>query len=339
MILEITWYLVIMAAVICYAMLDGFDLGVGMLHLFTKKDHDRRIFLNAIGPVWDGNEVWLVIVVGALFAGFPEVFATLFSAFYLPTIVLLMGLMFRAVSIEFRSKRESKHWRRNWDFFFSMGSFVIAFGLGLVLGNLITGLPLDHNNDFIGSFSDFIHPYALLVGFTTIALFMMHGSIFLVMKTEGELHEQIRRFVPKCIGIFILLYLITTAFTIYSRPYMITPMKNYPVLFLVPLAAFTAILLVPHLMRKKKDGWAFICSCLSIAFLLSLSAIGTYPNMIRSTISPETNSLVIANAASSALTLKVLIIIAAIGLPLVFGYGFFVYRVFRGKVEITPSSY
>lgn len=337
--LEILFYLVILVSIICYATLDGFDLGVGMLHLFTKTDHDRRVMLNSIGPVWDGNEVWLVIVGGALFAGFPEVFATLFSAFYIPTMILLMGLMFRAVSIEFRSKRESPQWRKNWDIFFFSGSLIIAFGLGLVLGNVIKGLPLNEHKVFVGSFSDFIHPYGIVLGVTAVALFCMHGAIYLVMKTEGQLHDQIRKWVPRCIAFFIVMFCITTGATLYDKPYMIAPMQKYPLLFLIPLLAFITIFSVPLLMRRKKDGWAFVSSCLSIGCLLSLASIGTFPYMIRSTINRDTNSLLISNSASSPLTLKVLLIIVVIGIPMVLGYGYYIYRIFRGKVEVDERSY
>jgi cytochrome bd ubiquinol oxidase subunit II len=337
--LEIIWYLVIVVAMICYAMLDGFDLGVGLLHPFIKGDAERRVALNAIGPVWDGNEVWLVIVAGALFAGFPEVFATVFSTFYIPTMLLLMGLIFRAVSIEFRSKRASNAWRSTWDYLFFLGSLIIAFGVGVVLGNLIHGLPLDENHNFTGTFADFVNPFDLLVGVMTVALFTMHGAIFLVMKTEGEMHDKLRSWVPRCIAFFVIMYLIVSIVTVTTRPYMIARMQHYPLLFLVPALALGAIFAVPFLMRKKQDGWAFICSSLSIALLLSLAAIGTYPYMVRSTVNTQTNSLVIFNSASSALTLKVLLIIVAIGLPLVFAYGFYVYRVFRGKVQIDSTSY
>lgn len=339
MTLDVIWYLVIITSIICYAMLDGFDLGVGMLHPFVKTDIERRTLLNSIGPVWDGNEVWLVIVGGALFAGFPEVFATVFSTFYVPVMALLFGLIFRAVSIEFRSKRASTTWRATWDYFFSVGSYVIAFGIGVVLGNLIDGLPLNETYDFTGTFSLFLRPYGLLLGLTTVALFMLHGSIYLVMKTEGKLHEKMRSFVTRCIVFFIAIYLIFSFSTIATKPFMLARMWEMPALFLIPTLAICAIFSVPVLMKFKFDGWAFIASCFSIAALLSLFAIGTFPYMVRSTVNPATNSLVISNSASSPLTLKVLLVIVCIGIPMVLGYGFYIYRVFRGKVSIDPHSY
>ncbi len=339
MTLDIIWYFVIVLSVICYAMLDGFDLGVGLLHPFAKTDHERRIFLNAIGPVWDGNEVWLVIAVGALFAGFPEVYATVFSAFYIPTMILLMGLIFRAVSIEFRSKSESKLWRFIWDGLFAFGSFVIAFGLGVVLGNLIEGIPLDKDHNYVGTFALFLRPYSLLMGVTTVALFMMHGINFLVMKTEGELHAKLRQWAPRSISFFIVTYVALTIATAYVHPQMMARMRMYPAFFLIPLLAFLTIICIPLLTRRKLDGSAFLSSCLSIALLLSLFSIGTYPYMVRSTLDPEQNSLLIGNSAASSLTLKILLLIVVIGIPMVLGYGFYVYRLFRGKVKIESTSY
>jgi cytochrome d ubiquinol oxidase subunit II len=337
--LAFLWYLVMFAAVVFYAVLDGFDLGVGSLHLFARDDRERRIFLNAIGPVWDGNAVWLVIIGGALFAGFPEAFATVFSAFYVFSMLLLFGLIFRAVSIEFRSKHESVRWRRSWDIAFCLASILIAFGTGLVMGNLILGIPLDAHKDFTGHFLGFITPYPILFGLTTVTLFAMHGSIYLVMKTEGSLHQHLKKLVTRCIQAFISCYFLLTLATFYYAPYMASRMKEYPVLFLLPLASLLAILNVPRQMHKDNSGWAFISSALSICGLLSLFAIGSFPRIIRSSIDPDNFSLVINNSASSELTLKILLIIVLIGLPLVLAYGYYIYRVFRGKVRLDDHSY
>lgn len=337
--LDFLWYLVIIAALAFYAVLDGFDLGVGSLHLFTKGDHERRIFLNAIGPVWDGNEVWLVIVGGALFAGFPEAFATIFSSFYVYTMLLVFGLIFRAVAIEFRSKHESPKWRKSWDVAFSFASLLIAFGTGLVLANLVEGIPLNGNKDFVGSFFDFIRPYPILCGLTTVALFSMHGALYLVMKTEGDLHEQLKAWAKKCIAIFIAFYIVFTLATFYYVPYMTDRIMDHLGLIVVPVAAVLMILNIPRQLNKNNSGWAFLSSALTIVGLFALFAIGSFPTLVRSSIDPVHNSLTIANAASSELTLKVLLIIVVIGLPLVFAYGAYVYRTFRGKVKLDDHSY
>lgn len=339
MTLGILWYLVLIVAMVCYAVLDGFDLGVGALHLFTKKDEEKRIFLNAIGPVWDGNEVWLVIVGGALFAGFPEVYATMFSSFYNLMMILIAGLIFRAVSIEFRSKLYSPKWRMIWDTMFSVASLVIAFGIGLVLGNLVEGIPLNESLEYSGTFWHFFKPYSILLGVTTVALFMMHGAIYLVMKTEGSLHNRLRKWVHYCMAFFVVAYIATTVSTLIHMPHMADRLYVYPWLFIIPLLAVLAIANIPLQMKKRNDGWAFISSCCCIALLLSLFSIGTYPYMIRSTIEPAARSLQIFNSASSPLTLKVLLIIVAIGIPLVLAYGAYIYHLFRGKVKIEKTSY
>lgn len=337
--LDVLWYLVVVIAVIMYAVLDGFDLGVGCLLPFAKKDEERRLFLNSIGPIWDGNEVWLVIVGGALFAGFPDVFATIFSASYDFVMLLLAGLIFRAVSIEFRSKRKSPKWRKTWDAIFCLASFTIAFGVGLVLGNLIQGIPLNEHKDFEGNALTFIRPYPILFGITTVALFMMHGSIFLTMKVSGTFHEKIRSWIKRCIFAFIACYVLLSIFTFTAAPHMTERMMDHPWLLVVPLLAFLAILNVPRLVHKRSDGWAFIFSSLSIAFLLLLFPLGTFPIILRSSIDPDAYSLTVANSASSPLTLKILLTIVIIGVPLVIAYGAYIYHVFRGKVKLDSHSY
>ncbi len=336
--LEFVWYCVIVGAIIFYAMLDGFDLGVGAVHLFSRSDNDRRIFLNAIGPVWDGNEVWLVVFVGALFAGFPDVYATVFSVFYVPTMALLCALIFRAVAIEFRSKIESKRWRHIWDVVFSIASIVIAFAIGLVMANLVRGIAIDEEMTYVGSFLDFFNPYALMIGVTVVAIFALHGIVYLLMKTEGELHDSLRKWTKWAMIFFFICYAATTFVTLIYRPYMLHLLLEYPILFIVPAIALFAILNIPYQIKRKKDGWAFLSSCLSIATLFALFGLGTFPNMVLSSLNPE-YSLTLYNSAASKLTLKFLVAIACIGLPLVFAYGFFVYKIFGGKVKIDSHSY
>lgn len=338
-VLALLWYFIIGLCVIFYVILDGFDLGVGILHFFTKKDEDRRIFLNAIGPFWDGNEVWLVIVGGALFAGFPDVYATLFSGFYDLCMILLCGLIFRAVAIEFRSKQPSKTWRQIWDAVFCIASFVISFGIGLAFGNLIEGVPLDEHKNFVGNMQVFLRPYPCLVGLFTCSLLTMHGAIFLAMKTEGKLHERLRRWVKKCILIFLAMYMITTIATCWVQPHMVSRMLDQPGWFLIAVAAVLAILNVPREFSHGRDFTAFLFSSLGIVFLFCLYGIGMFPILVRSSIDPVNRSLTYLSAASSPLTLKVLLIIVAIGVPLVLAYGTMIYRIFKGKVKLGPTSY
>lgn len=337
--LAFLWYLIIGVCVMFYVALDGFDLGVGIMHFFTKKDEEKRVFLNAIGPVWDGNEVWLVIVGGALFAGFPAVYATLFSGFYDFCMFFLACLIFRAVAIEFRSKRESKRWRLIWDTVFSTSSLFIAFGLGVVLGNLFVGMPLDANREFVGSLTIFLRPFPILTGFFTVSLLMMHGSIYLAMKTEGKLHDRLRKWATRCIWTFVGFHIFMTIIAWITQPHMICCFTDKKWCLIIPAATLLTVLNIPRLFAKNRDGWAFLSSCLCIALLFMIFGMGTFPNLIRSTIDTQYNSLTFLNAAASPLTLKVLLTIVAIGIPLVLVYGFIIYRIFRGKVKIGPTSY
>ena len=335
---QILWYLVVGASIVFYVILDGFDLGVGLLHLGVKKDRDRRIFLNAIGPVWDGNEVWLVVVIGALFAGFPEVYATGISAFYTLLMIFLTGIIFRAVAIEFRSKQPSPRWRRTWDLLFSLASAVIVFCIGIMLGNLIRGIPLNEEKEFIGGFLDFFSMYSVIVGMFTLSLFAMHGGIYLIMKTSGELQERLLKWIYPLILFFTLMYLLTTFVTFALEPHMIARLREHPFLLIFPLLSLLCIGNIPREVVKRREGRAFLFSSLSIFFFFILFAIGTYPVIIRSTLFPETRSLTLMDS-SSPLTLKILLLIAGLGLPFVFAYGCYVYRIFRGKVTLSDTSY
>lgn len=337
--LQFGWFTIFVTLLIGYAILDGFDLGVGMLHLFARKDQERRLMLNSIGPVWDGNEVWFVTAGGALFAGFPDIYATMLSAFYTPVMVLLSGLIFRAVAIEFRSKQPMKGWRSTWDVIFFLGSFLISFVLGITIGNLIRGIPLDAHKEFIGTLDTILHPYAFLVGFMTVSLFLMHGSIYILMKTEGEFHDKMRRWTNPCIIFFIIMYAVTTMATLIYMPHMIKAFHDRPLFFLVAVANLLFVANIPREISLGRDGRAFISSCLNIICLLGLYAIGTYPVVIRAINDPEVLSLTIYNASSSEKTLKILFLIAFIGIPLVISYTIAVYYIFRGKVKLDPHSY
>lgn len=339
MLLETLWYAVICIAILFYAVLDGFDLGVGALHLFARNDTQRRTFLNAIGPVWDGNEVWIVIVMGGLFAGFPNVYATIFSGFYTLLMFLIAGLMFRAAAIEFRSKTESVSWRSIWDCVFCISSILVAFVLGLLLGNMVEGIPLDASQDYVGDFADFFRPYSIIVGITAVALFAMHGATYLNMKTEGESHEVVHRWINRTITFFLIMYVVLSTATLLYKPHMAIRLKETPLLLIFPFLSFLSILNIPHQVKKKNDGWAFVSSSASIAFLLILYGLGTFPTIVPSTIDPLNNSLTIYNTASSQKTLSILMVVVMIGIPLVLAYGFWVYRIFRGKVVLEKSSY
>jgi cytochrome d ubiquinol oxidase subunit II len=336
--LNLVWFILIGVLLTGYAILDGFDLGVGALHLFVKGDINRRIMINSIGPVWDGNEVWLVTGGGALFAAFPDVYATVFSGFYPAIMLLLFVIIFRAVAIEFRSKNPSPKWRNSWDIAFSISSIFIALLFGIALGNVILGIPVGFDKEADLSLLDLLNPYSILVGITTVALFMMHGAIYLVLKTEGELQAKVRGWVNNTIILFVICFVTTTMATLIYVNHMIDVFKLHPGLFLVAILNMLAIANIPREIYKGRDLIAFISSSASIAALLGLFAIGMFPNLVPSTIN-NAYSLSIYNAASSRKTLEVMFTMALIGIPFVLAYTISIYWIFRGKVKIDTMSY
>lgn len=336
--LNTIWFVLVGVLLTGYAILDGFDLGVGSIHLLVKTDQERRLMLNAIGPVWDGNEVWLVTGGGALFAAFPEAYSTAFSGFYMAMMLLLVGLIFRAVAIEFRSKQPMAWWRKLWDISFCASSILSSFIIGVALGNLALGLPLDKDYEFVGNFWGLLHPYALLVGITALALFIMHGTIYIVMKTEGEFQNKLRTWVNPTILAFMACYTLTTLVTIFFLPSMLENLWAAPVMFILPLLSLLVILNIPREIHHGRDFLAFLSSCLAMAGLLATFGVGVYPNLIVS--NPEiANSLTIYNAASSEKTHGIMLIIATLGMPIVVAYTISIYWIFRGKVKLDAASY
>ena len=336
--LNLIWFVLIGVLFSGYAMLDGFDLGVGALHLLTKTDKDRRIMINSIGPVWDGNEVWLVTGGGALFAAFPDVYATIASGFYLEVMLLLLSLIFRAVAIEFRSKVENAHWRQSWDIAFCVSSVLASFVLGVALGNLIWGVPLGADKEYTGGFLNIFNPYAVIVGVTTVALFMMHGAIYVLLKTEGEFHEMARGWINNCIIFFIICYATTTLTTLVYLPHMADKLRHFPVLFIVPLINMLAIANIPREIYHNRDLNAFLSSCAAMTTLIFTFGGGIFPNIVPSVPHPE-HSLNIYNASASQKSLNYMMNIAVIGIPFVLSYTIAIYWVFRGKVKLTRESY
>ncbi len=333
------WFLVVGGLFSGYAILDGFDFGAGAWHLFFRKEEERRVALNAVGPIWDGNEVWLVIGGGALFAGFPVVYATLFSAMYIPFILFLLFIIFRAISIEFRSKEEMAWWRKTWDIAYSVSSIMLAFLLGVVLGNLLTGIAIGPDLSYLGDgLFDFLNPYALMVGLTTLSLFLSHGAIFLLLKTEGQMFERLTQLARAGMIAFMVTFGLTTLYTLLYMPHLSDFFREHPVAFLLPLAVFLSIANVPRLASKRLYLRAFLFSSLTISMLLMLVAFELYPNLLLSSIDPQ-HDIDIYEAASSQKALGIMLTIAAIGTPLVLGYTAFVYKTFSGKVKLDEHSY
>ncbi len=335
--LNTLWFLLVGAIFAGYALLDGFDLGVGTLHLLARGDEERRLMLNAIGPVWDGNEVWLVVGGGALFAAFPRVYATVFSGFYLAMMLVLFALIFRGIAIEFRSELAMRSWRQTWDVSFAVGSIAAGLLMGVALGNLIIGIPIDAAGNYAAGLSDLLRPYPLLTGVTTVALFAMHGSIYLALRIDGPLLKRIERWIPWTIGIFVLCYLATSAATFWLVDPMVKHVLARPLFTVAPILTFLAVFNVPRELRRGETWSAFISSCVSLLGLMSLVGIGMYPNLVNA-LDPS-RSLDIYNSASTTETLGRMAIFAAVAAPLVAFYTYHLYRTFAGKVRLDATSY
>ena len=335
----IIWFILLNVLLIGYAILDGFDLGVGILHPFVAKtDVERRLVMNSIGPLWDGNEVWLVTFGGALFAMFPNAYASIFSAFYIPFVALLFALIFRAVSLEFRSKRSGKAWRTLWDILFFTGSTLAALLFGVAIGTLMQGLNISELGDYQGTMLDMLNGFSISVGLMTVALLAMHGSIYLYMKTEGELQDRLFHWMKGTYFAFLALFIVVTLWSTLFVPASIHHFSDYPILWLVPLLNFLAIANIYRAIQQKKPFYAFISSCFAIAVLVFLFSAALYPNLLPATNNPA-YSITIFNGASSPLTQKIGLLIVAIGMPMVLSYTAIIYWTFRGKVQLGENSY
>ncbi len=335
---NLIWYILLTVLFVGYIILDGFDLGVGMQIKSGKTDLDRRIILNSIGPVWDGNEVWLITAGGALFAAFPHVYATIFSGYYTAFMLFLLVLIIRGVSIEFRSKVETQKWRNLWDNLFMIASYLIVLLLGVAFANVFAGIPIDAEMEYHGGLLPLLNPYAVVFGLMGVAGLRLHGNLYLLYKTENELYNNLRKRTMTNYYVFIVLYIITIIYTIATQNHLFTNYNNYPVLYLLPILAIIALLLIPVLLKKNTDLKAFFAQCGVIAFTLISIIAGMFPNFVVS--KPElANSLTAYNSASSEGTLSTMFIIALIGVPLILIYQIIVYRVFRGKVKLEESSY
>ena len=321
-----------------YAILDGFDLGVGILHLCVREDMERRILMNSIGPIWDGNAVWLVTFGGALFAAFPYAYAASFSGFYLPFMLLLFALIFRAVSMEFRSKKEWPAWRGFWDFAFFGSSTLATFLFGVAVGNSMLGMPIDEHREFAGTIWDLIGWYPFLNGGFAVSLFAMHGSIYLYLKTEGALQQRIKGWMWRTYFVFVAFYITTSVATIVKIPECTRNFDKFWLAKVVVVLNVLAVLNIPRAIYFGKTWDAFVSSACTIAALTILFGIAIFPNLIVSSIDPAFN-LTVTNAASSENTLKLMRMIAFMGLPFMMSYTVVIYWIFRGKVQVGKLSY
>ncbi|HRY29851.1 MAG TPA: cytochrome d ubiquinol oxidase subunit II [Elusimicrobiota bacterium] len=336
--LNLVWYLLLGALFTGYVLLDGYDFGVGALHLFSEGEEERRTLMNAVGPVWDGNEVWLVAGGGALFAAFPAVYAAVFSGFYPAVMLLLFALIARAVALEFRGKLPAARWKKFWDAAFFAGSALAPFLLGVAAGNLALGLPLNAAGEFAAGVPFLLRPYALLIGALALSLSTLHGALYLLLKTDGPLRQKAHRWARKAFLLFLVLYVLATASTLLFVPRFVAPLLEHPALWLVPLVTITALAVLFRALRRDRPLIALLASGTVIAGLMALFGLGLFPHLVHSVPSPE-NSLTVYNAASSPKTLAIMLRIAALGLPPALAYTVVVHWIFRGKVKLDPSGY
>ncbi len=327
--LNTLWFILVGVLFIGFFILEGFDYGVGILLPFLgRSDAERRRIINTIGPVWDGNEVWVLTAGGAIFAAFPHWYATLFSGFYLALFLMLAALIVRAVAFEFRSKDRNPAWRATWDWMIFVGSVVPALLWGVALGNLLKGVPIDGSKTYVGGFFNLLNPYALITGLTTLAAFVTHGAIFLNLKSTDPVRTRaldatklVGPAATVTIGLFVVAtYYWTDAFSRLG----VNP-------GLVPLVAVAAMLGAGAFVRGGRMGWAFAMTSVALAFGTITIFMALYPRVMVSSLDPEW-SLTIYNASSSPYTLKVMSIVALVFVPVVLVYQGWTYWVFRHRV-------
>lgn len=327
--LNTLWFILIAVLYIGFFILEGFDYGVGILLPFLgKDDRQRRQIINTIGPFWDGNEVWLITAGGATFAAFPHWYATLFSGFYLALLLILLALILRGVAFEFRSKDESPLWRSLWDWAIFIGSAIPALLFGVAFGNLVRGVPIDANMHYVGTFFDLLNPYALVAGLASLAIFTLHGAIFLSLKADGEVRSAAeataRRLWFPSVVILAVLWIYTYFATDILERLGIDP-------GVIPLIGMIAMLETGYMLRRGWAGWAFVGTAISIAAAVITMFIILYPRVMISSLNPEW-SLTIYNASSSPYTLRLMAMIAMIFVPIVLAYQAWTYWVFRHRV-------
>jgi cytochrome d ubiquinol oxidase subunit II len=332
MALQVTWFILWGVLWAVYFMLDGFVLGAGMLHRFLgRNDAERRVVINTFGPVWDGNEVWLITAGGATFAAFPTTYALMFSYLYTALLLLLFALIVRGVCFEFRGKLESEKWRAVWDSAILVSSFLPALLFGVAFGNIFQGLPMDAAG-YHGSFLSLLNPFGILTGALFVLLFLVHGSLYLTVKTEGELSARAlataNRFWPA-------LLIVAAVFLVAAYPATSLD-DNYlavPLLLIVPLFAVVSLVTIRISTAKGNLFTAFAASCCTILLVVATGVIGLFPNLIPSVID-SSYSLTIYNSSSSQYTLKIMTAVALVFVPIVIAYKIWVYRVFRAKIRL-----
>lgn len=328
--LNTIWFILIAVLFIGFFFLEGFDYGVGILLPFLgKEDRERRAIINSIGTHWDGNEVWMITAGGAMFAAFPNWYATLFSGFYLALVIMLLALIVRGVAFEYRSKKDDPVWRNRWDWAIFFGSIIPAILWGVAISNIIRGVPIGQNMNFTGNFFTLLNPYSLVGGLTSLALFTLHGSIFLSLKLSDKLLDDARKTAGKLWLPTVILLFAYVIFGYFDTD-MFSKLGVNP--GVVPILAGLAILSVGYLLKIQKEGWAFVMTGITIAFSTITIFMGLFPRVMVSSTNPDW-SLTIYNASSSPYTLQVMSIVALIFVPIVLAYQAWSYWIFRKRIS------
>ncbi len=337
--MNVVWFWVLGAMLTAYSILDGYDLGVGTLHLWiARTNQERRVTLNSIGPVWNGNEVWLLAAGGMLVVSFPRVYAAGFSGFYLALMIVLWLLILRGVSIEFRHQIDDPLWRALWDTGFWLGSLLISLLLGVALGNVVRGIPIDHDGSFQGTFTLMLNPYSLLIGVLSLVVLAWHGCNYLRVKTEGEVLERAEKFSRLLGRVVLVLVVLATIATFKVRKDSASNFLAHPVAFVLPALALAGLVSSFLCRSRQRARGAFWSSVALIAGLLTSAAMTVFPNLLTSTLNPA-YSLTVYNAASSPLSLKAAFVANIFGMIGVLVYSSYVHRTFSGKVQVRDHGY
>src|SRR6478736_5677365 len=324
--LTTVWFALIAVLWIGYFTLEGFDFGVGMLlPVLAEDETERRVMINTIGPVWDGNEVWVLVAGGATFAAFPEWYATLFSGFYLPLLLILVALIVRGLAFEYRAKRDDDGWRGRWDLAIIVGSFVPALLWGVAFANILRGVPIDRHGEYVGGFFNLLNPYALLGGVTTLLLFLTHGAVFISLKTDGRIRHAAR-----ALGIKLGLAaaVVTVGFLAWTQA--MTGTASSAVAFILAAAALVAGLAA---LLRAREGWAFVGTFVAIALGVGGLFLALFPDVMPTSLANGI-SLTTTNASATAYTLKVMTVVALVFTPIVLCYQGWTYWVFRKRIAV-----
>ena len=324
--LTTVWFILIAVLWVGYFTLEGFDFGVGMLlPVLGRTEKERRVLINTIGPVWDGNEVWLLVAGGATFAAFPEWYATLFSGFYLPLLLILLALIVRGLAFEYRAKRDDDRWRSRWDAAIIVGSFVPSLLWGVAFANILRGVPIDADGEYVGGFFNLLNPYALLGGVTTLLLFLTHGAVFVSLKTDGPIRHAARALALK---VGVAAALVTVVFLVWTQ--VMTGSVGSAVAFVLAAAALVAGLVGT---RAGREGWGFLGTFVAIGLGVAGLFIALFPNVMPTSLSSGID-LTTTNAAATTYTLKIMTWVAVVFTPLVLLYQGWTYWVFRQRIAV-----